>query len=101
MVSHSDSYSSSDMQTLLEGKTYPQAGAELYDILVQKIDEPKIVLDMTGVSILPSMFSNMSIGKFIDNYGVDVLRSKISFHKISVSQAQRIKDYVHKYSAQS
>ena len=101
MVSHSDSYSSSDMQTLLEGKTYPQAGAELYDILVQKIDEPKIVLDMTGVSILPSMFLNMSIGKFIDNYGVDVLRSKISFHKISVSQAQRIKDYVHKYTAQS
>ena len=89
------------MQNLLEGKTYPQAGAELYDILVQKIDEPKIVLDMTGVSILPSMFLNMSIGKFIDNYGVDVLRSKISFHKISVSQAQRIKDYVHKYSAQS
>lgn len=88
-----------NIQALLEGKTYPQAGAELYDILVQKMDEPKIVLDMTGVSILPSMFLNMSIGKFIDNYGVDVLRSKISFHKISVSQAQRIKDYVHKYSS--
>ena len=87
------------MLTLLEGKTYPQAGAELYDILVQNMDEPKIVLDMTGVSILPSMFLNMSIGKFIDNYGVDVLRSKISFHKISVSQDQRIKDYVQKYSA--
>ena len=89
------------MQTLLEGKTYPQAGAELYDILVQKMDDPKIVLDMTGVSILPSMFLNMFIGKFIDNYGVDVLRSKVSFHKISVLQAQRIKDYVQKYSAQS
>ena len=47
-----------NMQTLLEGKTYPQAGAELYDILVQKMDEPKIVLDMTGVSILPSMSSS-------------------------------------------
>ena len=90
-----------NMQTLLEGKTYPQAGAELYDILVQKMDDPKIVLDMTGVSILPSMFLNMFIGKFIDNYGVDVLRSKVSFHKISVLQAQRIKDYVQKYSAQS
>ena len=90
-----------NIQTLLEGKTYPQAGAELYDIIVRNMDEPKIVLDMTGVSILPSMFLNMSIGKFIDNYGVDVLRSKISFHKISVSQAQRIKDYVQKYSALS
>ncbi len=87
------------IQTILEGKTFPQAGAELYDLLVQKIDEPKIVLDMTGVAILPSMFLNMSIGKFIDNYGVDVLKAKISFHKISVSQANRIKDYVQKYTA--
>ena len=85
----------------MEGKTFPQAGAELYDILVRNIDEPKIVLDMTGVAILPSMFLNMSIGKFIDNYGVNILRSKISFHKISVSQAQRIKDYVRKYSTLS
>ncbi len=54
---------------------------------------------MTGVAILPSMFLNMSIGKFIDNYGVDVLKAKISFHKISVSQANRIKDYVQKYTA--
>lgn len=82
----------------MEGKTFPQAGSELYDILVQKMDEPKIVLDMTGVTILPSMFLNVSIGKFIDNYGLDTLRSKISFHKISVSQAQRIKDYIQKYS---
>lgn len=90
-----------NIQTLLEGKTFPQAGAELYDILVQNMDEPKIILDMTGVAILPSMFLNMSIGKFIDNYGVNTLRSKISFHKISVTQAQRIKDYVHKYSSLS
>lgn len=90
-----------NIQTLLEGKTFPQAGAELYDILVQNMDEPKIVLDMTGVAILPSMFLNMSIGKFIDNYGVNTLRAKISFHKISVSQAQRIKDYVQKYSTLS
>ena len=90
-----------NIQTLLEGKTFPQAGAELYDILVQNMDEPKIVLDMTGVTILPSMFLNMSIGKFIDNYGVNTLRTKISFHKISVSQAQRIKDYVQKYSTLS
>lgn len=85
----------------MEGKTFPQAGSELYDILVQKMDEPRIVLDMTGVTILPSMFLNVSIGKFIDNYGLDTLRSKISFHKISVSQAQRIRDYVQKYSLQS
>lgn len=90
-----------NIHDLLEGKTFPQAGAELYDILVQKIDEPKIVLDMTGVTILPSMFLNVSIGKFIDNYGVDMLRSKLSFHRISVSQANRIKDYVQKYSQQS
>ena len=90
-----------NIQTLLEGKTYPQAGSELYDILVQKMDEPKIILDMTGVTILPSMFLNVSIGKFIDNYGLDTLKSKISFNKISASQAQRIRDYVQKYSLQS
>lgn len=41
----------------------------------------------------------IAIGKFIDNLGVDVLKAKISFHKISVSQANRIKDYVQKYTS--
>ena len=74
-----------NIQTLLDGKIFPQAGAELYDILIQNIDQPRIVLDMTGVTILPSMFLNMSIGNFIPQ-------------DISIS-GSRIKDYVRKYSS--
>lgn len=43
----------------------------------------KITIDMEGVSSLPSMFLNVSIGKFIDEFGFETLKKKISFTKIT------------------
>ena len=87
------------LKVLMKDKTYPEAGDVLYEILVDNINKKdKIVLDMEGVVSLPSMFLNMSIGRFIENYGVDFLRQKISFAKISLTQADRLKDYIDKIS---
>lgn len=79
-------------------KPYPESGAVLYRMIVDKIDCERITLDLDGVVSLPSMFLNVSIGRFIEVYGVDMLKKKISFSKITSTQAERIKSYVEKLS---
>lgn len=52
---------------------------------------------MEGVSSLPSMFLNVSIGKFIDEFGFETLKKKISFAKITKLQAELLTDYISRY----
>lgn len=84
------------VQSIMQDKSYPEAGNALYDVIVSKLDEDSIVLDLSGIVSLPSMFLNTSIGKFINVYGVDLLRKKISFANITATQAVRIKEYINK-----
>ncbi len=82
----------------MQGKTYPDAGMELFDMLQRIInEEQKIVLDMEGVLSLPSMFLNVSIGRIIEEYGVDVLKQKISFSHIRATEAARLQNYVNRF----
>ncbi|OAV66258.1 hypothetical protein Barb6XT_02021 [Bacteroidales bacterium Barb6XT] len=46
------------------------------------------------------MFLNVSIAKFMEEYGIDTLRQKVSFAKISKVQAKHILDYISKISAE-
>jgi hypothetical protein len=88
-----------DLQPILTNNSYPDAGLALYRRLIDKIEnEDKIILNLKNVDILPSMFLNMSIGKIIEDFGVDKLK-KITFAEITKSQAERIKDYVTRFSA--
>lgn len=80
----------------MKDKSYPDAGVALYDAIVANMDSDKIVLDMTDVTTMPSMFLNTSIGKFIEVYGVELLRNKIAFAKITSTQATRIKEYINR-----
>ena len=57
----------------------------------------KITIDLEGISSLPSMFLNVSIGRYIDEYGFDSLKNRISFVKITKAQAERIREYIDKY----
>lgn len=84
---------------LMQNRTYPEAGAALYALMERYMDEKdqKIDLDLTGVEVLPSMFLNMSIGRYIESYGYKELQKRLSFSSITKSQAERIKDYVSKY----
>lgn len=78
----------------MKDRSYPDAGDALYHAIVANMDSDKIILDMTDVSTLPSMFLNTSFGRFIEEYGVDLLRRKIAFSRISITQATRIKEYI-------
>jgi hypothetical protein len=81
----------------MAGKTYPESGGELYCLLERMRDDKEpVVLDMRGVTSLPSMFLNVSIGRFIKEYGYKALKEKVSFSNISRVQAERIADYAQK-----
>lgn len=84
----------------LGGRTFPDAGAYIYDLMLANIDSTdSYVWDMVDVSELPSMFLNMCLGKFIKEKGPDFVKSRVRFKNINKSQAYRIVDYVNKLSA--
>lgn len=88
-----------NLQAMLSNKSFPDAGRDLFDVMKSKVNsEKKIVINLDGVVSLPSMFLNVSIGQFISEYGVDLLKEKVSFAQISATQAQRIREYIAKMS---
>ncbi len=89
------------VKPFLDNYSFPEAGNALYEEIVDQINnEDNIILNVEGIDMLPSMFLNMSIGRIIENYGLDTLKSKISFAKINTTQAQRIADYIKRFSKQ-
>jgi len=80
---------------LVQGNTYLDAGQALYAKMVDNVNIPdKIILDMEGVPSLPTIFLNVSIGQYIDTFGVEKLKQRIAFSKITSSQADRIRQYI-------
>lgn len=80
---------------LMQNRSYPDAGARLYSIMAEKIDTvDKIDLDLANVSLVPSMFLNVSFGRFIRERGADFIKQKVTFSNITAYQAKRIKEYV-------
>lgn len=88
-----------NVSDIMTGKSYPDAGASLYVILTQNLDKDRIVLDMKGITVVPSMFLNTSIGRLITEKGVSVVKQKIAFCNILTSQMAHIREYVRQYSA--
>lgn len=81
----------------MEGKDFPDAGRSLFELIKKDMDAcDKITINMEGVSSLPSMFLNVSIGKYIDEFGLDSLKRKVSFTKITKAQAERLTEYISK-----
>lgn len=87
-----------NLKALMINRTYPEAGAALYaEFCLYKDTVDKIIVNLDGVETLPSMFLNTSIGAYIDNFGKESLKEKISFAKITRSQAERLRDYLARY----
>lgn len=84
------------LNKLISGKSFPEAGSLLFNEIESNIptDNDKIILDLADVSALPSMFLNVSIGKFIEVHGLETLKNKIVFSNISTSQVERLKKYL-------
>lgn len=84
----------------MENVSLTQAGNVLYDKMNECVlTNDKLVLDMSGVSSIPSIFLNMSFGQFIDKYGVEKLKDMVSFTNITRTQAERITDYLKRYKS--
>ena len=82
----------------MHGNDYPTAGELLYGIIMKDIDsEDRIVLDMEGVSLIPSMFLNTSLGRIIRERGVPFVKAKLGFANIKASDANRIREYVGRF----
>lgn len=87
-----------EIQTLIEDCDYPTAGRKLYDEMVRTIAQgDQLVVDMTGVDCLPSLFLNTSLGSFLERFGSDSIKGKLLFENITASQVGRIKDYVSRF----
>lgn len=86
-------------EILVSHGNLPDAGTVLYNEIVNAIASGnKVMVDMEGVSSLPSIFLNVSIGKVIDDYDIDTLKRHVSFCKITRKQAERLKDYLQRYN---
>ncbi len=82
------------LDTLKKGG-YPEAGRVLYEEIMSRIHSAdKIIIDFEGVSSVPSLYLNTSLGRLVKKKGVDFVKSKLFFANITKSQADRIKKYV-------
>ncbi len=74
------------------------AGSDLYAWINRQASAgEKLVVDMTGVTSLSSVFLNVSIGRIIDELGENVLKKTVSFTNITQQQAKRLSEYLQKY----
>lgn len=84
---------------LKETPDLTKAGTVFYDLLSQSFaDNQNVIVDMTNVSSMPSIFLNVSIGKIIDEHSIDLLKSQVSFSNINRAQALRLKEYLEKFN---
>ena len=81
----------------LDGRTFPEAGNYVYNLMSPFADtDEEFVLDLQGVSDLPSLFFNRCLKRLADDRGVEYVKSRVRFKNISRSQAARVVDYLEK-----
>ncbi len=74
------------------------AGKVLYDNIKNAIIQKKqVYINMNGVSSLPSILLNVSLGRIIDEDGKEVIKRFVIFRQITKQQALRLKDYMMRY----
>ena len=77
------------LNTIMRSDDFVASGGLLFNKMKAAIENAdRVVVDMEDVTSLPSMFLNVSFGKFIDEYVVD---------RLTKQQPERISDYIEKY----
>ena len=81
----------------LDGRSIPEAGDYVYNLMLPFADtDEELVLDLQGVSDLPSLFFYMCLKRFVDDRGAEFVKSRVRFKNISRSQAAWVVDYLEK-----
>lgn len=79
---------------LAETADLPQAGNIFYDkVMDAESRSEKVIVNMENVTSLPSIFLNVSIGRIIDDFGIQWVKDHLSFTRITKAQALRLSDY--------
>lgn len=77
----------------------PDAGNLFYAKVVEGVEDfGKVVIDMSGITALPSVFLNVSIGRLIDEWGMEKVKNSLTFTMITKQQAMRLREYLAKYA---
>lgn len=83
---------------ILKDRAFPDSGNILYDLLANAISKKeKVCIDMKDVVTLPTLFLNPSLGKIIENYGLDKLKECMTFKNITKGHADKIIKYIEKF----
>lgn len=83
---------------LAETADLPQAGNIFYDkVMDAESRSEKVIVNMENVTYLPSIFLNVSIGRIIDDFGIQWVKDHLSFTRITKAQALRLSDYLSIY----
>lgn len=83
---------------LAETADLPQAGNIFYDkVMDAESRSEKVIVNMENVTSLPSIFLNVSIGRIIDDFGIQWVKDHLSFTRITKAQALRLSDYLSIY----
>ncbi len=84
---------------LEQNKDFVAAGNALYlSIKEAMTNHDTLSVDMEGVTSLPSIFLNASLGRIIDEVGKEKLKRSVGFVKITKQQAMRLRDYMLRYN---
>jgi len=87
------------LKSILAEKPYPDAGEFIFrDIKDSIIAHDKVIIDMSDVLSVPTMFLNTSLGAIIDEFGTQRLKESIGFRNITKSEAERIQKYIIDYN---
>lgn len=87
------------LKHILAEKAYPDAGNCIFkDIKDTILAHDKLIIDMSDVLSVPTMFLNTSFGAIIDEFGIPKLKESIGFKNITKSQVDRIQKYFIDYN---
>ena len=83
----------------LDGRPFPEAGEYVYNLMLPFADrDEERVLDLQGVSALPSLFFNMCLKRFVNDRGCEFVKSRVRFKNISRLEVAWLVDYLEKIS---
>ena len=71
------------LESLLEGRTYREAGMVLGDMLETYPHDERITIDLEGVSALPTALLNPSLGAYMRKHGPYSLNRRLHFKKLT------------------
>ena len=85
------------IKDVLDGRSFPEAGDYVYNLMLPFADtDEEFVLDLQGVSDLPSLFFNMCLKRFADDRGAEFVKGRVRFKNISKCQVAWLVDYLEK-----